>query len=245
MIPVHNMEQLMELTATTSVHPKPFRQKVRPLQNGDHLSLAEFKRLYAQHAEIRRAELIEGVVYVASPSYLPHAQAQAAAVAWLGVYHSQTPHTTVTGEQSVQLDANNEVQPDALLWIVDDVEVNEDGLLIGAPNLVVEIAASTASYDLSIKKNIYRRNGVAEYLVFAAYEQQTHWFQLVEGQYQLIPADDDGIYRSRVFPGLWLNNIAFWQNDTAALLATLNTGLASSDHAAFVTQTPTNTGESA
>ena len=224
----------MELTATVLASPKTFRQKVRPLQNGDRLSLAEFKQLYAQHPEIRRAELIEGVVYVASPVYFPHAQAQASAITWLGVYHSQTPKTKVTGEQSVELDADNEVQPDALLWLDDDVVVTAEGLVVGSPSLVVEIAASTASYDLSVKKNIYRRNGVAEYLVFAAYEQQTHWFQLREGQYQPIPANDDGIYRSRVFPGLWLNSLAFWQNDTATLLATLNAGLASADHAAFV-----------
>lgn len=224
----------MELTATAPIPTKPFRQKVRPLQNGDRLSLAEFKRLYNQHPEIRRAELIEGVVYVASPVYFPHAQAQAAAIGWLYLYHSQTPKTKVTGEQSVQLDADNEVQPDALLWLVDDVVVNEDGLVIGAPNLVVEIAASTASYDLSVKKNIYRRNGVAEYLVFAAYEQQTHWFHLVEGQYQPIPADADGLYRSRTFPGLWLNHDAFWRSDTPALLATLNAGLQSEAHAAFI-----------
>ena len=209
--------------------------QIRPLTNGDRLSLAEFKRLYAIHTKIRKAELLEGVVYMASPPYFPHAQAQALAISWLFSYHCQTPNTLVTGRQSVELDADNEVQPDALMWIKGDVALTDSGLVVGAPNLVVEVAASTVSYDLGVKKNVYRRNGVQEYLVFAAYEQEVFWFSLHEGTYRTIEPEQHGIYKSQRFPGLWLDSAAFWQNDTAKLLATLNNGLQSDSHSTFLT----------
>ena len=96
------------MIATPLQTRKPSSQ-IRPLANGDRLSLAEFKHLYAIHTKIRKAELIEGVVYVASPVYFPHAQAQGTTLTWLGVYASRTPKTIFTGEQSVELDADNEV----------------------------------------------------------------------------------------------------------------------------------------
>lgn len=204
------------------------------LQNGDRLSLSEFKQLYANSPKIRRAELIEGVVYVASPVYLPHARGQMLMNMMLGIYESATNGVTAVGEQSVELDSDNEVQPDALLWINDSVDIVGQGLVVGSPTLVVEVAVSTRSYDLGLKKQVYRRNKVQEYLVLAAHEKEVYWFSWQDGAYQPIEADENGIYRSRVFPGLWLNAVAFWQNDTANLIKTLQQGINSAEHATFI-----------
>lgn len=215
--------------------PRETTQKLTPtrLNNGDRLSMAEFKRLYEASPHIRRAELIEGVVYVASPVFLPHARAQANAITWLGNYQVKTPHTIVTGEQSVELDIDNGVQPDALLWIEGDID-EEGGLVVGSPTLVVEVAASTRSYDLGIKKRVYRRNKVKEYLVFAALEEEIHWFYWDDGIYKEIEPDEKGIYQSRVFGGLWLEGEAFWKRDMAQVLKVLGEGMESAEHAQFI-----------
>jgi Uma2 family endonuclease len=111
-----------------------------------------------------------------------------------------------------------------------------DDYLAGSPELIVEIAASSAAYDLHDKRRVYQRSGVQEYLALQVYEQEATWFALREGVYEPLPADEAGILHSEVFPGLWLNAPAFWANDLAAVLATLQEGLASPEHAAFVTK---------
>ncbi len=231
----------MALAQLTPTKPRRWSQTPPVLQNGDRLALAEFKHLYAKSSKIRRAELLERVVYVASPVDLPHSRAQMLISMVLGTYEGSTSGITAVSEQSVELDSDNEVQPDALLWINGTVDVVGEGLVVGAPTLVVEVAVSTRSYDLGVKKQVYRRNKVQEYLVLAAHEQQVLWFSWEDGVYQPIEADEDGIYRSRAFPGLWLNGAAFWQNDVAGVLGTLNDGLASAEHAAFVTKLNTET----
>ena len=103
----------------------------------------------------------------------------------------------------------------------------------GAPELIVEIAASSTSYDLHQKKAVYARQGVQEYLVLQVYEQQVNWFSLRNGTYEPIDATADGIVRSRVFPGLWLQPQAFWADDMATVLAVLQQGLTSTDYHSF------------
>ncbi|MDQ3248501.1 MAG: Uma2 family endonuclease, partial [Chloroflexota bacterium] len=130
--------------------------------------------------------------------------------------------------------------PDALLRLEPALggrsHVNEDDYLEGAPELIVEVAASSVSYDLHDKRRVYARNGVQEYIVLQMYEQKISWFVLREGVYELLAPDDGGILRSEVFPGLWLQVDAFWSDDAAKLLATLQAGLSSPAHAAFVEQ---------
>lgn len=203
------------------------------LQNGDRLTLAEFKYLYENSPRIRRAELLEGVVHVPSPVHLTHSLAHGMITTLLFTYQSQTPGVVATSEQSVELDDINYVQPDALMWI-DGAVTLANGIVVGAPTLVVEVAVSMRSHDLSTKKTIYRRNRVPEYLVLAAHEQAVFWYRREAGQYVEIAPDAAGIYRSVAFPGFWLNAPAFWQRETAAALATLTAGVDSAEHAAFV-----------
>lgn len=209
------------------------------LENGDHLTRAEFERRYAASPHIKKAELIEGVVHVASPVFMgKHARPHLHIAGLLFTYIAATSGTDGGDNATVQLDAENVVQPDALLRIHEQLggQSRQTGndFLAGAPELVIEVAASSASYDLHEKLRVYRRNGVQEYVVFLALEQQTVWYRLNEGRYDEVEPDGEGIYRSHIFPGLWLNGRAFWADDLPALMATLQAGLASDAHAAFV-----------
>jgi Uma2 family endonuclease len=126
------------------------------------------------------------------------------------------------------------------MWIDQPVSggawIDEDDYLAGAPELLVEVAASTASIDLGDKKRAYQRIGVQEYLVLQVYEQKASWFRLQDGEYQAIPADAQGVLRSVLFPGLWLDPAKFWAADLSGLIATVQQGLTSPEHGAFVEQ---------
>lgn len=211
-----------------------------PLQAGDRLSRAEFHRRYLAHPEIKKAELIEGVVYVPSPIRLDqHSRPHAKIMAWLGMYWSTTPGTELADNVTFRLGKNSEVQPDATLYLPPQYGGNsratEDDYLEGNPELIVEIAASSVAYDLHDKKRVYARNGVREYVVVQMYEQRISWFIWNEAtrQYNSLTADEQGIFRSQIFPGLWLNTKAFWEEDRNQLVATLQQGLQSPEYKAF------------
>lgn len=212
-----------------------------PLESGDRLSRPEFERRYIAAPHIQKAELIEGIVYVASPLRVQqHAEPHSRLTTWLGTYVAFTPGTQSGIEPTVRLDLDNEPQPDIVL-IVDEAaggqaRLTADGYLEGTPELVVEIAASSAAIDLGNKLQAYRRNGVSEYLVWQAFENELTWFHLVEGNYQRLEPDASGVIRSVRFPGLWLAADALLNNQMAQVLAVLQEGLQSAEHAAFVEQ---------
>jgi Uma2 family endonuclease len=207
-----------------------------PLENGDRLTRAEFERRYAAMPQIKKAELIEGVVYVSSPVRVIHSQPHADFMTWLGVYRAATPGVACYDNPTVRLDADNEPQPDAVLRIATGGQswISPDDYIEGAPELIVEIAASSASYDLHDKLRVYRRNGVQEYIVWCTYSQQIDWFYLEDGQYKPQSPEATGILRSQQFPGLWLAAPALLAGHLAEVLQTLQQGIATPDHQTFV-----------
>lgn len=218
-----------------------FKKAPLPLENGARLSRAEFERRYEAMPQLKKAELIEGVTYMSSPvHHLSHGKPHIQIAGWLAVYQAATPRVEASDNTTVRLDADNEVQPDALLRIETAsggaTHISEDDYIEGPPELIVEIAASSASYDLHDKKNVYRRNGVQEYVVWTVYDEALQWFQLHEGQYHLLEADDDGLIRSRVFPGLYLDPKALLAGDLAAVLTAVQAGTETEAHAQFVKQ---------
>jgi len=211
--------------------------QVLPLQNGDRLTRAEFERRYEAMPHLKKAELIEGVVYVGSPvRHDQHGDPDSVLGTVIGMYRMTTPGTTSAGNTTVRLDLDNEPQPDILLRIAHggNSEIGEDGYVEGAPELVVEIAASSASYDLHDKLRAYRRKGVQEYIVWRTLDRAVDWLTLEDTTYRRLEPDTAGIVRSTVFPGLWLDVPALLSGDLAKVLATLQAGLASPEHAAFV-----------
>jgi Uma2 family endonuclease len=208
-----------------------------PLESGDKLSREEFERRYMAMPEVKKAELIEGTVYMASPLRIDsHGNPHGRIVIWLGTYEVATPGTLLGDNSTVRLDLDNEPQPDVLLMIVNggQSEVSKDGYVEGAPELVIEVAASSASIDMHDKLIAYQRNRVQEYLVWRVYEKAFDWFHLVDGKYEQMPANAEGIICSEVFPGLWLAKDALLRNDFAKVLEVLQQGLASPEHQAFV-----------
>jgi len=209
--------------------------RIPPLESGDRLSRHEFERRYQVMPEVK-AELIEGVVYVASPlRFKSHAQPHGNIMGWLWTYSIATPKVELGDNPTVRLDLDNEVQPDAVLLIAGGrSHLSEDDYIEGAPELVVEVAASSAANDLYDKKKVYRRTGVQEYIVWQTFENKLDWFSLQQGEYVPLVADTEGVVQSQVFPGLWLAVPALLSGDMAKVLAVLQIGLNSSQHKAFV-----------
>lgn len=210
-----------------------------PLMAGDRLTRAEFERRYLHHPEVKKAELIEGVVYMPSPvTFGRHAVPHHSLITWTGNYLAATPNVQGGDNATVRLDNLNEVQPDILLRIDPAVggrsRIGDDDFVEGAPELIIEVAATSANYDMHDKKRVYARSGVAEYLVVLTFDEQVHWFVLREGEYDLLTPGEDGVLRSELFPGLWLDTQALWQQNLATLLAVLQQGLQSDAHAALV-----------
>lgn len=222
--------------ATTPGGTTPAR--VPKLHNGDHLTRAEFERRYSAMPEVKGAQLIEGIVYMPSPvRYTSHGGPHSSLMAWLGLYRVKTPQLLSGDNTTNRLDNDNEPQPDAVMFLPaaagGQASIDGDGYIAGAPELVCEISASSVSIDMNDKLNVYRRNGVKEYLVWRVEDGAIDWFELVEGRYAPLAADKDGIVRSKMFPGLWLDVPAMLRDDLAAVAAGVDAGTASSEHAEF------------
>lgn len=212
---------------------------VPPLENGDRLSRAEFERRYDAMPELKKAELIEGEVYVSSPvRYRRHGKPHGQVMTWVGTYAAGTPGLGAGDNTSIRLDLDNEPQPDVFLIVEPEhggrVVISEDDYVEGAPDLAAEIAASSVSYDLGKKLRVYRRNGVREYVVWRVQDRAVDWFVLRDGDYEPLTTGADGLLRSAVFPGLWLDPAALLRGDMATVLAAVQQGLASPEHADFV-----------
>ena len=139
-----------------------------PLESGEFMHCREFLRRYERLPQVKKAELIEGVVYIGSLT-----------------------------------------------------RVNDDGYLAGPPELIVEVAASSASIDLRDKRRAYCRNGVREYLVWLVAEARLEWFCLEDDDYRSQLPDAQGVLHSRIFPGLRLPIAPLLAGDTAKVLTAL------------------------
>jgi len=206
------------------------------LENGDKLNRFEFEHRYSAMPDLKKAELIEGIVYMASPVRAKkHGKPHSRIMGWLIAYEAATPGVETLDNTTVRLDADNEPQPDAVLRLEQGGQstISDDDYIEGAPELIVEIAASSVSIDLHQKLNVYRRNGVQEYLVWRVEQGKLDWFRLKAGDYVKLQPNSEGILCSVVFPGLWLDRAALLAGDLAKVLDVLQQGLASQDHQDF------------
>jgi Uma2 family endonuclease len=197
------------------------------LESGDHLTRGEFHRRYCARPDIKKAELVDGVVYVPSPVRLDaHGEPHANVMLWLGTYRLKHPDLRLGDNTTVYLDATTEVQPDACLLREEPggPHLTADGYIEGAPQLIFEIAASSASYDLHDKLRAYQRNGVREYVVWRVLDGMIDWFRLDIGeyQYQWVEPDEFGVVESAVFPRLRLHVPKMLAGNLAGVLAELD-----------------------
>jgi Uma2 family endonuclease len=223
--------------ATEDLQPR----SIPELENGDRLTRAEFERRYDAMPQLKKAELIEGEIYIPSPvRHQRHGRPHSQVIGWLIHYEAATPGVQVGDNGSLRLDLDNELQPDAYLMIAPDcggqARIDQEDYVAGAPELIVEVASSSVSYDLHAKMQVYRRSGVCEYVVWRVLDQQVDWFVLHEGRFDPMDRPADGLYRSTAFPGLWLDPTALLSGDLARVLAVVQDGLKSAEHQEFVTR---------
>jgi Uma2 family endonuclease len=195
----------------------------------------EFHRRYRECAEHEKWELIGGIAYMASPLGLTHSDYDEELGFALGLYRRSTPGVQVLRNASTVLSEESEPQPDLGLRIRPEFggrSQTVDDYVQGPPELLVEIAQSTRALDMHQKRTDYEQAGVSEYLVICAEEAELYWFDF-QMKRRLRP-DRGGVYRSKIFPGLWLNGPALLQLDSGVVTATIQQGLASPAHATFV-----------
>lgn len=211
------------------------------LEAGSHLDAEDFLCRYEAMPEIKKAELINGIVYMGSPVRADqHGEPDNLAQGCLFFYSTATPGVKASNNTTVRLGPKNIPQPDGLLRSLPEcggaARLNARGFLEGPPELVVEIAASSASMDAHEKLAAYRECGIPEYLLWRTEDEQINWWALENGEYRLLPRWADGTLRSRIFPGLWLDVDALLKGDAAKAVAKLQEGLQSPEHAAFVAE---------
>jgi Uma2 family endonuclease len=235
-----SIQGIPSMTAPMTPTIPPSTKTIPYLEPGDRLNRDEFERRYDAMPNLKKAELINGVVYMPSPvRWDDHAAPHVALSGWLYIYWSQTPGVQAGDNGTIRLDWINEPQPDLTMIILPThggrVKRSEEGYLEGSPELVIEIASSSVSIDLHSKLQMYEAFEVKEYLVWRVRDEEIDWFVFRDQHYQRQLPDSDGILKSETFPGLWLNVSAAIRLDLPQTLQTLQQGLASPEHAQFVT----------
>ncbi|MFO0953735.1 MAG: Uma2 family endonuclease [Isosphaeraceae bacterium] len=227
-----------------SIAPSPSRppkadevEMLPPLVAGQRLDQPTFHARYQAMPPHVRAELIDGVVSMPSPLSREHCRASVFPLTWLDRFAEHTRGVELLDGATVILGGRNEVQPDATLRVLPECggqTRDEKGYVAGAPELVVEVSRSSRYVDLGPKFDEYERAGMLEYVVRSVEPDEVLWFAQQEGRFLRVAPDADGLYRSRAFPGLWLDPAALLANDRAGVRVALDRGLASPEHAAFV-----------
>jgi Uma2 family endonuclease len=210
-----------------------------PLLEGDTLTSDEFLCRWEEIADLKRAELIEGIVYMPSPVSLGHGRFESFLNIWLGFYATGTPGCLPSLEATWLMVGRNVPQPDVTLTILPEYG-GQSGIKgpfhAGAPELIVEVAVSSYSRDFGAKRRLYESMGVREYLIALPGEEKLVWHVLTPAGFQTLEPGTDGVYRSSCFPGLWLAPDALWALDLARMNNVLQQGLATPEHATFAAE---------
>ena len=212
-------------------------EEVVPLVAGDFLSRDEFLHRWEAMPQLKRAELIRGVVYMPSPVSRPHGSMETNVAAWLGLYKAYTPGCEAGNNMTWLMLEEESPQPDTSLWVLPESggqSRSKGEYASGAPEFLVEVCLSRTAYDLHQKLEVYEEAGVQEYLAVLMRERQVRWHRLSRRRFKVVPAPADGIYCSAVFPGLWLDAAALLAGDLARVVTVLQQGIAAPEHDAFV-----------
>ena len=208
-----------------------------PLREGEHLTPDEFLHRWDAMPDLKRAELVDGIVHMPSPLSYIHGDFEPRLSGWLTFYRLFTPQCVLLGNVTTRMSHDSVPQPDLSLRIPAELGGQsriEGEYPAGAPEFIVEVSHSTFARDSGVKQRLYERSGVREYLIVRPTKRQILWHELVNGKFQQIAPDPDGLYRSRIFPGLWLDPDALWNNDLKALYAVIERGAATEEHQAFL-----------
>jgi Uma2 family endonuclease len=214
----------------------PIHLRDHGLHSGDRMTREEFHHIYKSTPEDFRAELVGGVVYVASPVKIGHGRNHAFLVSLFCEYEGATPGVEMSDNTTVSLGDDAEPQPDLYMRILPEFggqsKTSAKDYVEGPPELIAEVALTSHSIDLHDKRRDYARHGVLEYMVLSLREKKFRWFDLRRNRET--PIDADGICRARCFPGLWIDVEALLRQNRKRLMRTLKQGLKSAEHASFV-----------
>ena len=215
--------------------------RLPPLESGDHLSAREFLRRYEAMPEVKKAELINGIVYLGSPGRIDqHGEPDELIQGWLCNSSVATPGVKHATNSTTRLGPDDVPQPDGQRHIVAEsggqARVDSKGYLDGAPELVVVVAASSVSLHVRKKMASYRRSSVREYVVCRTEAEAVDWLVLEEDEFCPLAKDAAGVFRSKVFPGLWLDVPALLAGDELKVMAKLQEGLQSAERDAFIAE---------
>jgi hypothetical protein len=214
--------------------------KIPPLRDGDALTVREFERRHEAMPSVKKAELIEGVVRIGSPvSIKSHGSPHGSMTAWLGHYHAFTPGTELGDNSTLKLAiGDSQPQPDDLLRILPErggiSRTDKDGYVVGGVELAAEISASSVAIDVHEKFVAYEKNGILEYVVWRVEDREIDWFVLKQGKCQRLPKSRLGVYKSKVFPGLWLDTPSLIAGNLARVIEVVQQGVASPEHQRFI-----------
>ncbi len=222
--------------ATVQRRRSPKESNFIALHNGDEMKQKEFHLAYSRMPENHRFELIGGMVFEPSPVSYTHGTNHSVLNSLLSLYAAKTPGVEIADNATVVLGEDDEVQPDILLRVIEKCgglsKISESDFVVGAPELVAELAYSSKAIDLNLKKRRYVLAGVPEYIVFCLRPLQLYWYNLKTGEQ--IRKDGDGILRSQIYPGLWIHVDAVLQGEQKKALLSLREGIASTEHKVFV-----------
>ncbi len=216
---------------------RPEPKTLPPLVEGQRLDRATFHERYEAMPPDTRAELVGGVVYMPSPLGYEHGERDSDLSDWLGYYKRYTRGVRKAHNATTQFDDYGEPQPDIQLRIPEELGGQSriaGGYIVGPPELIVEVSQTSRKYDLGEKKGDYERAGVREYLFVGLDPQEIRWFKRENSRFVDLLPGPDGVFMSEVFPGLWFDPRAFFAEDTEGMIATLERGLATPEHAGFV-----------
>jgi len=205
------------------------------LAPGDRMELKEFLERWDQLPELKFAELIDGVVYMPSAVSLPHGDFDRLAGSVFGYYRLRSGICSGS-TNATWLMRESAPQPDLALYLQPEyggqTKIGPRKLGSGIPELTVEVCISSRSYDLGPKLALNERVGVPEYLAILTEEKRFEWRTLVQDSYQFLQPDN-GVFRSRILPGLWIDEPAFWRADGPRLLTVLEDGMDSPEFLEF------------
>lgn len=218
---------------------QPKDAAVPPLRDGDRLTVEEFERRWEAMPNLKHAELIEGRVYMnaAALRWDWRAEPHTLAIFAMSMYSAFTTGVRCGSEPSVRMEPLSMPQPDVVLRIAEECGGRsriEQGYVVGGPEFVTEISASTEKHDLGIKKELYLRAGIQEYLNWSVLEERIVLFRWESGNYLELTPGADGILKSQVLPGLWFDPAAMIRGDKMRVMEVLHLGLQSPEHQEFV-----------
>jgi Uma2 family endonuclease len=204
------------------------------------MDAGEFLRCREALPELKFAELIDGIVHIPSPLMLDHGDIDLRVDSWLKLYVHATPGTQAACNATCQM-LDDVPQPDVFLRVRPshrgqsrDKRKGEADYLVGAPELVIEMCLTSTEVDFGPKLVLYECACVREYITIELLRKRIVWRILEDGTYKPLPPPEDGVLRSRFFPGLWLDVVAFWADDGAKMTAALTAGLSTEEHQRFI-----------